>query len=115
MTTEIDGRRDGSSPAFVWASDVLKGRFGEIFDDYRRRLEEGGSLLTIVGGLDKGRLKTQAWALVDHTATLLRGGQVMPGVETGLYPDSEAAAEEVVTAHPDEFFAGRGPCSVRRC
>ena len=105
--------RDGSVHDFAWSASVLTDRFGEIFDDYRRRLEEGGSLLTIVGGLEKGRLETQARALVDHTATLLRGGRVPSGAEAGLYPDSKEASEEVITAHPDESLrAGSVLCEA---
>ena len=97
---------------FAWAAGVLTDRFGEVFDHYRRRLVENENLLAI-GGVESERLEAQAWALVDHTGTILRGEKAPPGAEADLYPDTGEGQEAVLTAHPDESLrAGAMLCEA---
>ncbi|MGI9048825.1 MAG: sensor histidine kinase [Rubrobacteraceae bacterium] len=116
MATKSSVEQRGPNHSFAWAADVLTNRFEEIFDVYQRRLEEIESLLVLGGGFVDERLEEQTQALVDHTASVLRGEETPPpGVEAELYADTQEERQEelIVTAHPDESLrAGVALCEA---
>ncbi|MBA2442004.1 MAG: sensor histidine kinase [Rubrobacter sp.] len=91
-------------PELPRAARILEERFGEIFEDYERRLNESGSLLVVGGGLSRKQIEANAWSVVSRAASVLRGEErSLFAVEEEIHQHIEAS-EEPLNPHPDESF-----------
>jgi len=97
----------------VRAADTIEERFGEIFADYERRLEEMGSLLVVGEGNTREQLEKNARDVLGRATRVLRGEErSLLAVEEEISRNIEAA-EEPLNPHPDESFrAGVALCQA---
>lgn len=89
---------------FPQAAWILEERFGEIFEDYERRLNEIGSLLVVGEGNPREQLEANARSVLERAAKVLRGEErSLLAVEEEIYRNIEDS-EEPLNPHPDESF-----------
>lgn len=106
---EVGGRvveQEGAgSPGLIRAAETMEGRFGEIFADYERRLNEMDSLLVVGEG--------NAGDVLERAAKVPRGEErSLLAVEEGIYRNIEDSREPL-NPHPDEsFWAGLALCKA---
>lgn len=95
------------------AARILEERFEEIFEDYKRRLNEIGSLLIVGEGTIREQLEANAWSVVERAAMVLRGKErSLLTVEEEIYRNIEDS-KEPLNPHPDESFrAGVALCKA---
>ena len=100
-------------PGLALAAETMEERFGEIFEDYERRLREAGSLLVVGNGNSREQLETNARGVLERAARVLRGEESsLLAVEEEIYRNIEAS-EEPLNPHPDESFrAGVALCKA---
>ena len=98
---------------FTEAARALEERFDEIFEDYKRRLQEIGSLLIVGEGTSPEQLEANARSVLERAAKVLRGEESsLLAVEEEIYRNIEAS-EEPLNPHPDESFrAGVALCKA---
>src|SRR5215210_9172759 len=91
----------------------MEGRFGEIFADYERRLNEMGSLLVVGGGNTREQIEENARDVLERAAKVLRGEErSLLAEEEEIYRNIEDAREPL-NPHPDESFrAGVALCKA---
>jgi signal transduction histidine kinase len=91
----------------------MEERFGEIFTDYVRLLEEAGSLLIVGAGNTREQLEKNARGVISRAARVLRDKEEsLLAVEEEIYRNIEDA-EEPLNPHPDESFrAGVALCKA---
>lgn len=101
------------SGAYERAASVLEERFGEIFEDYDRRLGDISSLLMVGEGGERERRERQARSLMARAAEVLRGAEISGlEIEEEVYRNVEAS-EEPLDPHPDESLrAGLALCEA---
>jgi signal transduction histidine kinase len=89
----------------------MDGRFGEIFADYERQLNEMGSLLVVGEGNTREQLEDNARDVLERAAKVLRGEErSLLAVEEEIYRNIEDSREPL-NPHPDESFrAGVALC-----
>ncbi len=95
------------------AARILDGRFGEIFEDYVRRLREMNSLLVVGDGTTHEQIETNARSVLGRAAKVLRGEErSLLAVEEEIYRNIESS-DEPLNPHPDESFrAGVALCKA---
>ena len=112
IRAEVEGVGDGiveqegaGSPGLIRAAETMEGRFGEIFADYERRLNEMDSLLVVGEG--------NARDVLERAAKVLRGAErSLLAVEEGIYRNIEDSREPL-NPHPDESLrAGMALCKA---
>ncbi len=82
----------------------MEGRFGEIFADYERRLNEMGSLLIVGEGNTREQLEGNARDVLERAAKVLRGEErSLLAVEEEIYRNIEDSREPL-NPHPDGSF-----------
>jgi hypothetical protein len=98
---------------FPQAARILEERFGEIFEDYERRLNEIGSLLIVGEGTTREQLEANACSVLERAAMVLRGKErSLLTVEEEIYRNIEDS-KEPLNPHPDESFrAGVALCKA---
>ena len=98
---------------FPRAARILEERFGEIFEDYERRLREMNSLLFVGEGNTREQLERNARDVLGRAAKVLRGEErSLLAVEEEIYRNIEDS-EEPLNPHPDESFrAGVALCKA---
>jgi signal transduction histidine kinase len=101
------------SPGLVRAAETIEGRFGEIFADYERQLNEMGSLLVVGEGNTREQLEDNARDVLERAAKVLRGEErSLLAVEEEIYRNIEDSREPL-NPHPDESFrAGVALCKA---
>lgn len=104
---------EASFPEFPRAARILEERFGEIFEDYERRLMEAGSLLVVGEGSPREQLEANARDVLERAAKVLRGEErSLLAVEEEIYRNIEDS-KEPLNPHPDESFrAGVALCKA---
>ncbi|MEJ7820243.1 MAG: sensor histidine kinase [Rubrobacteraceae bacterium] len=95
------------------AARILDERFGEIFEDYVRRLREMNSLLIVGDGTTHEQIETNARSVLGRAAKVLRGEErSLLAVEEEIYRNIESS-DEPLNPHPDESFrAGVALCKA---
>ena len=108
----MSGREDPSM-GLTEAAQALEECFDEIFEDYKRRLREIGSLMIVGDGTSPAQLEANARSILERTAKVLRGEEKsLLAVEEEIYRNIEAS-EEPLNPHPDESFrAGVALCKA---
>lgn len=107
---EEAGRNLGVYPE---AARILEERFGEIFEDYERRLRGMNSLLVVGDGTTPEQLEANARSVLGRAARVLKGEErSLLAVEEEIYRNIESS-EEPLNPHPDESFrAGVALCKA---
>jgi signal transduction histidine kinase len=95
------------------AARILEECFGEIFEDYQRRLREMNSLLSVGDGTTPEQLEANARSVLTRAARVLKGEErSLLAVEEEIYRNIESS-EEPLNPHPDESFrAGVALCKA---
>ncbi len=98
---------------FPQAARILEERFGEVFEDYERRLREANSLLIVGDGTTREQLEANARDVLERAAKVLRGEErSLLAVEEEIYRNIEDS-KEPLNPHPDESFrAGVALCKA---
>jgi signal transduction histidine kinase len=106
-------QQEARSPGLVRAAETMEGRFGEIFADYERQLNEMGSLLVVGEGNTREQLEENARDVLERAAKVLRGEErSLLAVEEEIYRNIEDSREPL-NPHPDESFrAGVALCKA---
>jgi signal transduction histidine kinase len=106
-------QEEARSPGLVRAAETMEGRFGEIFADYERQLNEMGSLLVVGEGNTRDQLEENARDVLERAAMVLRGEErSLLAVEEEIYRNIEDSREPL-NPHPDESFrAGVALCKA---
>ena len=95
------------------AARILEERFWEIFEDYKRNLNEIRSLLIVGDGTTPEQLETNARSVLGRAAKVLSGEErSLLAVEEEIYRNIESS-DEPLNPHPDESFrAGVALCKA---
>src|SRR5215210_2922351 len=95
------------------AARILEEWFGEIFEDYKRRLREANSLLIVGDGTTREQLEANARDVLERATKVLRSEEEsLLAVEEEIYRNIEDS-KEPLNPHPDESFrAGVALCKA---